>query len=56
VLVDGRVAATWTVDDGTVVVTSLRGLSRADRTAVAEEGRSLASFLSDNLSDRVRVG
>jgi hypothetical protein len=38
-----------------VVVTPLRRFSRADRTAVAEEGRALASFLSDNDSDRVRV-
>ncbi|MGW6408449.1 winged helix DNA-binding domain-containing protein [Streptomyces vinaceus] len=56
VLVDGRVAATWTVgDDDTVLVTPLRRLSGADRTAVAEQGRELASFLSDHESDRVRV-
>ena len=35
VLVDGRVAATWTVEAGTVIVTPLRRLSRADRAAVA---------------------
>ncbi|MFC4562407.1 winged helix DNA-binding domain-containing protein [Nocardiopsis mangrovi] len=55
VLVDGRVAATWRVDAGTVAVTPLYRLSRADRTAVAEEGRALASFLSDGGGDRVRV-
>ena len=55
VLVDGRVAATWTVEAGTVIVTPLRGFSRADRTAVAEEGQALASFLSDGDSDRVRI-
>ncbi|BCJ69982.1 winged helix DNA-binding domain-containing protein [Polymorphospora rubra] len=55
VLVDGRVSATWTVEADTVVVTPLRRLSRADRTAVAEQGRELASFLSDDGSDRVRV-
>lgn len=55
VLVDGRVAATWTVDAGTVVVTPLRGFSGADRATVAEQGRELASFLSDNESHRVRV-
>ncbi|EPH44682.1 hypothetical protein STRAU_2240 [Streptomyces aurantiacus JA 4570] len=55
VLVDGRVAATWVVDAGTVVVTPLRRFSRADRAAVAEEGRELASFLSDQESRRVRV-
>ncbi|MFF1418793.1 winged helix DNA-binding domain-containing protein [Streptomyces sp. NPDC058280] len=55
VLVDGRVAATWTVNAGTVVVTPLRGFSGADRATVAEQGRELASFLSDNESHRVRV-
>ena len=55
VLVDGRVAATWTVDAGTVEVTPLRRFSRADRTAVADEGRALASFLSEGESGRARV-
>jgi hypothetical protein len=56
VLVDGRVAATWTVDTGdVVVVTPLRRLSRAERTEVAEQGRDLAAFLSDGAAARVRV-
>lgn len=55
VLVDGRVAATWIVETDTVVVTPLKQLARADRTAVAEEGREVAAFLSDGESDRVRV-
>lgn len=55
VLVDGRVAATWTVEAGTVTVTPLRRFSRADRTSVAEQGRDLASFLSDDDSARVRI-
>ncbi|PZT70296.1 winged helix DNA-binding domain-containing protein [Streptomyces sp. SW4] len=55
VLVDGRVAATWTVEDGTVDVTPLRRLSRAERAAVGDEGRALAGFLSDGGSHRVRV-
>ncbi|MEQ0557883.1 winged helix DNA-binding domain-containing protein [Amycolatopsis sp. NEAU-NG30] len=55
VLVDGRVAATWTAEDGTVVVTPLRRFSRAERTEVAEEGQALAAFLSDGDSDRVRI-
>lgn len=55
VLVDGRVAATWTVAEGAVTVTPLRPLSRADRDAVADEGRELSSFLSDGESRRVRV-
>ncbi|HEX2134250.1 MAG TPA: winged helix DNA-binding domain-containing protein [Actinophytocola sp.] len=55
VLVDGRVAATWNVEAGAVVVSPLRRFSRADRTAVAEQGGELASFLSDGDSRRVRV-
>ncbi|MFC8226056.1 winged helix DNA-binding domain-containing protein [Streptomyces sp. NPDC057287] len=55
VLVDGRVAATWSVDASTVVVTPLRGLHRADREAVAEQGAELAAFLSYGASRRVRV-
>ncbi|MFD6609272.1 winged helix DNA-binding domain-containing protein [Micromonospora chalcea] len=56
VLVDGRVAATWTVDGGgVVVVTPLRAFTRAERTAVAEEGAALASFLSEGENHRVRV-
>ncbi|MFF2124097.1 winged helix DNA-binding domain-containing protein [Streptomyces olivochromogenes] len=55
VLVDGRVAATWNVEAGTVNVTPLRRLSSAERTAVAEQGEELASFLSDSESRRVQV-
>jgi hypothetical protein len=55
VLVDGRVAATWTAEAGTVIITPLRRFSRAEHTAVAEQGRELASFLSDNDSHRIQV-
>ncbi|GLZ06252.1 hypothetical protein Acsp03_37180 [Actinomadura sp. NBRC 104412] len=55
VLVDGRVAATWSVEAGTVVVAPLRRFSLADCAAVEEEGRALASFLSNGESDRVRI-
>ncbi|GAA0997486.1 winged helix DNA-binding domain-containing protein [Acrocarpospora macrocephala] len=55
VLVDGRVAATWTVKADTVIVTPLRRFSRTDRTTVAEQGQALASFLSDNDSQRVQI-
>ncbi|MEU4265182.1 winged helix DNA-binding domain-containing protein [Streptomyces argenteolus] len=55
VLVDGRVAATWTVTAGTVIVTPLGRLSPADRASVAEEGEALASFLSGHESHRVRI-
>lgn len=54
-LVDGRVAGTWDVDADVVVVTPLRRFSRADRAAVAEEGRAVAAFLSDGEHHRVRV-
>ncbi|MHA6624020.1 winged helix DNA-binding domain-containing protein [Pseudonocardia sichuanensis] len=55
VLVDGRVAATWTVEAGTVVVTPLRRLSRSDRAAVEEEGREVSSFLSEGEHHHVRI-
>lgn len=55
VLVDGRVAATWMVEEGTVTVTPLHRLSRTDRAEITEEGRNLAMFLSDEEADRVRI-
>ncbi|SDK46013.1 winged helix DNA-binding domain-containing protein [Nonomuraea jiangxiensis] len=55
VLVDGRVAATWTVEADLVVVTPLRDLTRAEHAEVTEEGRCLASFLSGDGGDGVRV-
>ncbi|UCM91055.1 winged helix DNA-binding domain-containing protein [Streptomyces marincola] len=55
VLVDGRVAATWRAAAGTVTVTPLRALTRPERAEVTEEGRALASFLSDGESDHVRI-
>ncbi|MER5634503.1 winged helix DNA-binding domain-containing protein [Streptomyces nitrosporeus] len=60
VLVDGRVAATWTTGTepggaGTVTVSPLRGFGRAERAAVLEEGARLSLFLSDGDSDRVRI-
>ncbi|MFI2239232.1 winged helix DNA-binding domain-containing protein [Streptomyces chrestomyceticus] len=56
VLVDGRVAATWKAADGTVTVFPLRRFSRAERTAVEEEGEALAAFLSDGESRRAEIG
>ncbi|MFE0022546.1 winged helix DNA-binding domain-containing protein [Amycolatopsis sp. NPDC059021] len=55
VLVDGRVAATWSVEADTVSVTPLRRFSRAERAGVAEQGQALALFLSGNDSDRARI-
>ncbi|MEU1471335.1 winged helix DNA-binding domain-containing protein [Streptomyces sp. NPDC005761] len=55
VLVDGRPAATWNVEAGTVRVTPLSPLSRTDREAVADQGAALAAFLSDDDSRRVEV-
>ncbi|WP_069167225.1 winged helix DNA-binding domain-containing protein [Nocardia altamirensis] len=55
VLLDGRVAATWNVKDDTVIVDPLRRFSRAERTAVTEQGQELALFLSDNDSQRVQI-
>ena len=54
VLVDGRVAATWKVHDGVVTVSPLRAFSAAERTAVADEGEHVASFLSDGEHHEVR--
>ncbi|SNR54609.1 winged helix DNA-binding domain-containing protein [Actinomadura mexicana] len=53
VLVDGRVAATWGVREGDVIVTPLRRFSRDDRAGVADQGRALAAFLSAD--DRARI-
>ncbi|MFG1780221.1 winged helix DNA-binding domain-containing protein [Micromonospora sp. NPDC049048] len=53
VLVDGRVAATWSVPADTVTVTPLRRLSRAERVAVTEQGQAVAALLGDG--DRIRV-
>lgn len=51
VLVDGRVAATWTVDRApgaaTLRVSPLTRLDRPQRDDVAGEGRALLAFLSD---------
>ena len=55
VLVDGRVAATWTTEADAVVIAPLRPLSKPDRTAVADEGERLASFLIDDESPRVKL-
>ena len=55
VLVDGRVAATWTEQQGAVTVTPLKRFSRDDRAAVAEEGRALSGFLTEGGRPRVRV-
>ncbi|MGW9346446.1 Winged helix DNA-binding domain-containing protein [Nocardiopsis flavescens] len=55
VLVDGRVAATWTAADGTVSVAPLRPFTGAERDAVAAGAEDLSAFLSDGGSRRVRI-
>jgi hypothetical protein len=55
VLVDGRVAATWNCRADALTVTPLRRLSRAERAAVADQGRELASFLTDDDGHPVQV-
>lgn len=55
VLVDGRVAATWTWEAGVVTVAPLRRLARHERDHVGEQGRELAAFLSEGRSHGVRV-
>lgn len=62
VLVDGRVAATWSTARAdpsgpvTVTVTPLRALAGAERDAVLEEGTALATFLGDGLAGRAEPG
>ncbi|MET0424943.1 MAG: winged helix DNA-binding domain-containing protein [Actinoplanes sp.] len=46
VLVDGRVAATWTDTAGQVGITALRPLTRAESAAVSDEADRLTAFLS----------
>jgi hypothetical protein len=53
VLVDGRVTATWTVEDDTVAVEPLRRLTKAERDEVVEEGQELARFLVDTKKVRI---
>jgi hypothetical protein len=43
------------VTGGTVVVTPLVRFSRADRTAVGEEARALATFRGDGARPRVTI-
>jgi hypothetical protein len=52
VLVGGFIRAVWRREDGAVVVTPLRRLSRRDAAAVGAEGRRLARFLG---ADEVRI-
>ena len=56
VLVDGRVAATWSVardgDAATLLVVALGALAPAQRDAVAEEGELLLAFLAPDAGVR----
>ncbi|MFI0240352.1 winged helix DNA-binding domain-containing protein [Streptomyces sp. NPDC016845] len=49
VLVDGRVAATWTVRDRRPEVSPLRPLTAAERKAVDAEAQDLAGFLDEQV-------
>ncbi len=51
VLVDGRVAATWTVREERLGVSPLRPLTAPEREAVHAEGRELAAFLDVAMED-----
>ncbi|MFE2144420.1 winged helix DNA-binding domain-containing protein [Streptomyces sp. NPDC059456] len=50
VLVDGRVAATWTVRDRRLHITPLRPLTAAEQEAVHAEARALAAFLDKDIA------
>jgi winged helix DNA-binding protein len=55
-LVDGRVAGTWTTDPtGALVVAAHRDLTTSEDAEVREEGGRLAAFLSDGATDEVRL-
>ncbi|MGW5381401.1 winged helix DNA-binding domain-containing protein [Nocardia sp. NPDC003963] len=55
VLVDGRVAATWTCDTAALTVTPLRRFTRAERAAVAGHAAEVAAFVGEHSSCPVRV-
>jgi hypothetical protein len=55
VLVDGRVAATWTAADTRLKITVLTALGAPDRTAVVEEGERLMQLLTDGAGGSVTV-
>lgn len=56
VLVDGRVAATWSIERGkrkaTLVVNPFEPLRKADESAVADEGLALLAFGAADADDR----
>ncbi|MFD8786700.1 winged helix DNA-binding domain-containing protein [Kitasatospora sp. NPDC059599] len=54
VLVDGRVAATWTTQDRHLHITPLRPLAPQEQEAVEAEAHALAAFLDQGI-DRVRI-
>ncbi|MEE1940043.1 winged helix DNA-binding domain-containing protein [Streptomyces sp. TRM 70361] len=54
VLVDGRVAATWTARDGRLDITPLRPLTAPEQEAVHAEARELAAFLDEGI-DHIRI-
>jgi hypothetical protein len=54
VLVDGRVAATWTVVEGVLEIQPLVRVSRADRSEVTAEAHRLVAFLGEGAGGKVR--
>ncbi|MFD6280872.1 winged helix DNA-binding domain-containing protein [Streptomyces sp. NPDC060209] len=54
VLVDGRVAATWTTHERRLRITPLRPFSPQERETVREEAHGLAAFLDQGI-DRVAI-
>ncbi len=49
VLVDGRVAATWTTGDRRLTISPLRTLTRAEGRELEAEGQNLATFLDQDI-------
>ncbi|MFE2936277.1 winged helix DNA-binding domain-containing protein [Streptomyces sp. NPDC059278] len=49
VLIDGRVAATWTTGDRRLTISPLRGLTRSEEQELEAEGQKLATFMDQDI-------
>ncbi|MFB6818564.1 winged helix DNA-binding domain-containing protein [Streptomyces sp. NPDC056347] len=54
VLVDGRVAATWTTGDRRLTISPLRGLTRTEVRELEAEGQNLATFMDQGI-DTIQI-
>ncbi|MFE5740425.1 DNA glycosylase AlkZ-like family protein [Streptomyces celluloflavus] len=49
VLIDGRVAATWTTGDRRLTISLLRNLTRTEERELEAEGQNLATFMDQGI-------